>query len=491
MPPRILTDESTPNRQIRFAGNQIVVSFDEWVQLKDVYTQLIVSPPLPAGPEIKLKGKSVVIDLPDSLREETTYTLQFGNAIADLNEGNVLENFAFVFSTGERLDSATLGGLVIDAVTLKPAEGIWVMLYPFLEDSAVYVRKPEYISKTNKAGQWSIANIRPDAFRIVALKDLNLNYLFDQAAEWIGWLDDPVVTAGSATQLPDILISPREIPVRITEILHPGQGWLKLVMPGLQALPAMTFVPPIDDLTRVAEKDTLHLFYETARKYSGKVILGADTSQIRPPSDLPLTSRPLRISPLLGKLFPGLPVEILSDVPLATIDPGRVSLVLDTTGAFPFTLTRDTLNPRKMLLNASWKAPGTYALTLQKGAITDIWGRTSDSLGVRFNMPAFDAFGEMILLPDGLDTTRQYVIQIKSGETVIDRKILSGVRAARWRKKGLPPTKLTIEMIEDLNRNGRWDGGDYPTRRQPERRQIFTPDNLRAGWEVEVQLLWK
>jgi hypothetical protein len=106
-------------------------------------------------------------------------------------------------------------------------------------------------------------------------------------------------------------------------------------------------------------------------------------------------------------------------------------------------------------------------------------------------MPGYAAFGEMILMPEGLDSTRQYVVLIKSGDNILDRWIVDGVTTATWRRSGLPPAKLTLEIIEDANRNGRWDTGDYPARRPPERRQVFTPDNLRAGWEVEVKLLWK
>ncbi len=490
-PPRIISETSTPNRQTNFTGRQVTVTFDEWVQLKDVYTQLIVSPPMPAEPEVKLKGKSLVIDLPDSLREATTYTLQFGNAIADLNESNVLENFSFVFSTGPRLDSAGLGGTVIDAVTLKPADAAWVMLYPYGADSAVYTRKPDYISKTNKSGRWSIANIRPDSFLVMALKDANLNYLFDQESEWIGWLDSAVVTTTSTITAPDIMLSPRELPLRISDIQHPGQGWLKLVIPGILNDPAPAFLPPMTDAVSIVERDTLHVFYPHETNFTGNVVLGADTSRVRLASGDVFGPRPLRLVPQVGKLFPGSPLELLTDVPVASFDTSRMALVHDSLGTFPFTFTVDSLNPRKALVQANWRAPAGYRLELVRGAVTDMWGRTHDSLSVKINMPGYDAFGEMIIVPEGLDSTRQYVVLIKSGENVLDRWIVEGVKTATWRRSGLPPAKLTLEIIEDANRNGRWDTGDYPTRRPPERRQVFTPDNLRAGWDVEVKLLWK
>src|SRR5687767_2314198 len=100
VPPEIIAEASTPNQQVNFQEKEIVLLFNEWVVLKDVYNQLVISPPMPEEPEVKQKGKAVIIELPDSLRPATTYTINFGSAITDLNEGNVLENYVFVFSTG-------------------------------------------------------------------------------------------------------------------------------------------------------------------------------------------------------------------------------------------------------------------------------------------------------------------------------------------------------------------------------------------------------
>src|SRR5688500_1476411 len=128
-PPRIIEEESTPNKQTNFRENEIVMTFDEWVNLKDVYSQLVISPPMPDEPEIRQRGKAVIIELPDSLRENTTYTINFGDAITDLNEGNILDNHVFVFSTGSTLDSNRMNVIVMSAVDLKHVNKIWMMMY--------------------------------------------------------------------------------------------------------------------------------------------------------------------------------------------------------------------------------------------------------------------------------------------------------------------------------------------------------------------------
>jgi hypothetical protein len=191
-PPKIV--ESKPgNYSTNFSSKRIEITFDEFVQLKNIYNELIISPPLKERPENKLKGKSLVVDLNNELKENTTYTLNFGNAIADNNEGNVLANFEFVISTGDYVDSLSVTGKLVNAFNLKPEKDpVFIMLHENLKDSAPYFEIPSYIGKTNKDGTFAINNIKADTFRIFALKDANLNLLFD-ANEKIAFVDSSFV----------------------------------------------------------------------------------------------------------------------------------------------------------------------------------------------------------------------------------------------------------------------------------------------------------
>ncbi len=188
IPPKIV--ESKPgNYSTNFSSKKIEITFDEFIQLKNIYNELIISPPLKERPENKLKGKSLVVDLNNELKENTTYTLNFGNAIADNNEGNVLANFEFVISTGDYVDSLSVTGKLVNAFNLKPEEDpVFIMLYENLKDSAPYFEIPSYIGKTNKDGTFAVNNIKEDTFRIFALKDANSNLLFD-ANEKIAFID--------------------------------------------------------------------------------------------------------------------------------------------------------------------------------------------------------------------------------------------------------------------------------------------------------------
>ncbi len=188
-PPKIL--KSVPeNYSTKFSSKKIELTFDEFIQLKNINTELITSPPLEELPLTKLKGKSLLIDLNNELKDNTTYTLNFGNAIVDNNEGNPLPNFEFVFSTGDHVDSLSVTGTLVNSFNLQPYEDpVYIMLYDNLCDSAPYLEIPAFIGKTGKDGTFAINNIKSDTFKIFALKDNNSNLIFDQNSENIAFID--------------------------------------------------------------------------------------------------------------------------------------------------------------------------------------------------------------------------------------------------------------------------------------------------------------
>ncbi len=489
-PPSVIKEESTPNYQTLFEEKEITITFDEWITLKDIYTQLVISPLMPDEPEIKQKGKSILITLPDSLKEETTYTIHFGNAIADLNEGNALENFYFVFSTGSVLDSIQLSGKVIDAMSLKPSEGTWVMLYPPGEDSAVYKRKPEYLAKTNKEGKWSIGNIRSDSFNVVALKDENLNFLYDQEAELFGWLNETVYTNTPAANLPEIKLFPREKRISIREIIHGVPGWIKIVVDGPFPKLVPDMLPRIENSIAAWSGDTLHIWYSPTISYSGYALINNDSTQVRIPVGTSLQKSNAAITAVTGRLHPSATALFSLEVPVAGIDTSKIMLTHDTLGSIPFSIAKDSLDIRKLTVNAIWPQQTRSTITFLPGAVTDFWGRTHDTIRQSIVVNSLDQFGELTLNVSGLDSAGNYFLLIKSGEQLLDQIVIERLKSMQIKKPAMPPGKYTIEIIEDRNNNLRWDTGDYNARRQPEKKMIFTLDNLRAGWELESSLQW-
>ncbi len=191
-PPKI--EKSKPlNKTINYKGRKIEITFDEFINTQAISQELIVSPPLEERPEIRLRGKTLVVEWQEDLHDSTTYTFSFGESIKDLNEGNVLSNFEFVFSTGGYLDSLAVMGTVLQAFDLKPhKEKIFLMLHSNLNDSAPLLEVPKYVGKSDAKGNFLINNLSPDTYRLFALQDLNRNYKYDVPEEFIGFLDSAI-----------------------------------------------------------------------------------------------------------------------------------------------------------------------------------------------------------------------------------------------------------------------------------------------------------
>jgi hypothetical protein len=192
MPPRFVSATPAPNA-LNHRKNKIEILFDELIIVENPMERVIITPPQTELPVVKALGKKVVVEIKDSLRPNTTYTVDFTDAIADNNEKNVLENFSFAFSTGDIVDSLIVGGTLLNAENLEPMPGILIGLHENPADSA-FVSFPFFrTSKTNDKGQFQIRNVAPGSYRIYALNDLNRDYKFDQPGEEIAFYDSIIV----------------------------------------------------------------------------------------------------------------------------------------------------------------------------------------------------------------------------------------------------------------------------------------------------------
>lgn len=172
---------------------RIVLEFDEYIKLEKASEKVIISPPQIEMPEIKASGKRVIVELFDTLKPNTTYSIDFGDAIVDNNEGNPMGQFAFTFSTGEAIDSMELGGTILDASNLEPVKGMQVGIYADLSDTAFTTRPFDRVSRTDSRGRFSIKGIAPGTYRIYGLMDSDQNYTFNQKNEMIAFMDSVVV----------------------------------------------------------------------------------------------------------------------------------------------------------------------------------------------------------------------------------------------------------------------------------------------------------
>jgi hypothetical protein len=195
-PPKVVRCYPT-NFSPNFRGNQFSITFDEYVQIKQFNQEVLISPPVDTFPDYKIKKKTLIVRLKSHLKPNTTYTVNFGQSISDITEGNILNNFSYVFSTGKHVDSLSLRGQVVDAEDHKPQKDITVMLYKNNNDTIpfrllpLYV-KPYYVSKTNKNGKFLFAGLADTAYLLVALKDMDYSMTYNLSTEKIAFSDSLV-----------------------------------------------------------------------------------------------------------------------------------------------------------------------------------------------------------------------------------------------------------------------------------------------------------
>lgn len=177
--------------QVPTHKTQLKIEFDEYVQVKDPKS-LFLSPPLEKAPKFKMKGKSVVIYFENDLDSNRTYTMDLTNAIGDNNEGNMFPGFTLVFSTGDKIDSMMVTGIVQDCNSLKPLKGATVMMYKDHADSAIFLKRPDAAVKTDEWGFFSIRNIQDTLYRMYAIIDENNNNKYDAETEKVAFIDSLV-----------------------------------------------------------------------------------------------------------------------------------------------------------------------------------------------------------------------------------------------------------------------------------------------------------
>lgn len=195
-PPRIIG--ATPaDKGVNVRSKKVTIYFDEYITVDNPTEKVVVSPPQIEMPEIKGAGKKIVVELRDSLKSETTYTIDFSDAIADSNEGNSLGNYTYCFSTGDHIDTLEVGGCVLDARNLEPIKGILVGLYPATEEATAdtaFVTIPfQRVSRTDSRGRFVVKGVAPGTYRIYALQDMDNNYFLSQKSEMLAFSNDIIV----------------------------------------------------------------------------------------------------------------------------------------------------------------------------------------------------------------------------------------------------------------------------------------------------------
>ena len=497
--PQLDTLHSSPNEQTNFEIQDIELYFDEFIEVRDAFKNVVISPPLSKNPKISTRGKKLTIefDEDEQLKDDATYVINFGEAVRDFTEGNIVKNFRFVFSTGDYIDSLSISGNVVDVKTGKPVEDIFVMLYDNLADTVVRTERPFYFSSTDKDGNFRIENLRSDTFKIFALKDANLNYIYDQEQEMIAFQDD-FIFVGDTTEgsynLEAFVASPE---FKLKEKVVPNFGEIKLLF--TDNIDDLEYKASIDgiDFLRDMDKDSLLLYFDSPVDTSFNLIVYHpgfeyhDTVSVRKFKRSDFMNKQkfrLRSNSLIGnKLIPSDPLSFNFSHPVSDIDTDSISLVLDSM-VVDARIFKYSINPRSILVESDWIADSTYQIVFDGGSVTDIYQRRLDSTAQKFSIVDPDILSNIHVVYNDLDSSTNHVIMIKQGSSILKKEIVSKQSEGKVSFFKLLAKKYDLEVVKDDNQNGKWDPGNYDTKQQSESTFTKELEELRENWDLEVNL---
>ena len=518
-PPRILS-ASPANSTLNVNGDEFYIAFDEYVVLKDVENNILVSPPLKNKPEYRTKGKGVQVRLKDTLLENTTYLFQFKNAIADFNEGNLLPSLNYVFSTGSYIDSMTVGGRVTEALTHEPLEdavSVWLMSLSDGEifmttwgDSTASAPTIAYTTRCDKDGTFRFNHIRPGTYNIFAIKDENKNQQLDPG-EGVAFLPqhveaknskDSVVVGNKLLSAADIdtvqlfLFSPKNDKQRITSSNFVAAGKIRIT--SMLPMTDPTILSGDEEVTWHLNKsrDTLTLWTFRQKCDSIQLIVSdpsgiQDTMRLRwRPKKAGLNQLPqnnIRLNYSKLPFFDTL--AILFSTPLAALQSGDSIVTIMRLKDSSVTICSALLyyDFLKAAIPYNFIQGEKYAVSIAKGRLKDLYNQDIDSLRAVVEVSRADDYGnlKMQLVDSGNSVESPLTVQLldEKGKVLSER---STVVNDYVEFKNLKPAKYRIRAIVDDNGNGKWDTGDFAHRLQPERVLYFPKIlDIRANWDFD------
>ncbi|RKR81187.1 Ig-like domain-containing protein [Mucilaginibacter gracilis] len=494
-PPKLL--KATPANSTRnFNAKIIQLDFDEYFKLNSIYQEITISPDVAKAPEYSVRQKSLIIKLKDTLEKNTTYVINFGKAIADVNEGNVLKNFTYVFSTGSHIDSLTVSGVVVNPLSQTKEKDVTVMLIPLKLDSVYYrKKKPAIYATTDTAGNFKMSNLHTGDYKIYALKETNNNKIYDADDELIGFTkniihlnrDTANIRLQIFKQMPDKL---RPLERRID-----ADGKLFFTFNKGIPNPGVKIQDPDLDAQKIVEfgrnADTATIYLKTMKFDSIKVSFlnngkPLDTITLRRSQrDTYKRKISLEYNTPNDKLKPGADLMVKANYPIASIDKGRITLTEDSVevNETDFNLIPNETDSKKFIIKYKWRPNKTYSLAFNEGTFADIYGDKNSRLPKKFELDKPENYSKLILnvtVPD----TGHYVVQLLNTSDV---EIRSDVitKSEKLVYNNYYTTKYHIKVIYDTNHNGKWDTGSVKLKTQPENIWLSKKEvSLRANWDI-------
>ena len=537
-------------RGLNYKGSDVRFTFDEYVISTEVGEKLVVSPPMKKKPVILMKGKTLIIQFPENLRKETTYSLDFKDGVADNNEKNPIQALRFSFSTGSKFDSLRVAGYVKNARSQEPVEKALVLLHRQKEYTAFIDSLPNYIGTTNKEGFFMIDNVAPGSYRLYALMDADNSLTYNSKAELIAFDDsliipsakyvvrndtivkgsDTLVVTGHVDYLPKpqyLMMFEEEkfdqylnsykrnqankCDFYFAESLNdsfqinllkptPPKDWSfiekNLKRDSITVWVTDTLLSKRDSLKFELKYQVLDSMNQLVMKHDTLELIYAEQKTIktkRKKNEKPVAPTITlvdNINTSAHDIYQRIQLE--APEPLLSFDLDKVRLysVEDTAKTLiPIVVERDTNSIRKYYIEQHWKPNSNYLFRIDSAAARNIYGHPSKKVEKKFKIQKEDYYGKIYLTISGLNGAA--IVQLLSDDK--DEKILQKIQILGDGKIEFPylkPEKYKIRIILDSNKNGKWDTGFLAGNLQPEK-VVYFPKIIKVRSNFEYKESWK
>ena len=492
----VLTASFPKNFSTEFKGSTVKLTFNEFIKLKDLRKQLIISPPMKNEPLILpiTPSKIITIKINDTLQDNTTYSFNFGQSMADNNEGNPLNQFKYVFSTGKTIDSLAIGGKVKDAYLKDVESFVSVMLYDVdknYNDSIVYKQMPRYVTNTlDSLKSFRLENLKAGKYMLVAMKDYNTNNKFDPKKDKIGFYKQFISVPNDTLyelelfkeNLPFKAFKPTQTSGNRLYLGYEGTIKLKESRPTITLKNKGAIVPSI--ITQLPKKDSLQVWYRPIKTDSLSIAITQGkyqkdfTFKIKDQKKDTLSIKAVQSSVLNFRER----YALVSATPLTKIDKTKVNLFNKAKQSIPFTTEYDEFY-QTLYLDFKKEEDENYKLSFSKGALTDFYEKSNDSLSVKFSTRAFADYGNLVV---NLQNVKRFPVIVELTNSKGD-----AIATAYTDKNTslnfnlLDPAKYTLRAIYDDNKNSIYDPGNFLAKQYSEEVIYFSKEvDVRANWDV-------
>lgn len=533
--PPVVVETNPENFSRNVKGKTIHITFDEFVTLDNANKNVLISPPQKKSPTYRLSGKTLTIKFEEDLKPETTYSINFGSAIKDLHEGNVLKDYVFTFSTGDAIDTLSLVGKTISAETLKAGEDFFVMLYAdendtITLDSLPFSVMPNYVTKTNKEGNFMLTGLADKSYLLFALKDVNSNMIYDVPNEEIGFCGELVrpqyiprnqVITDSSAVLPKVDTIVYQLNTFVQEDSVQKVFKKELVEDGLLRfvfrypadnvnLSICEELPDSFNIMKVfsTRKDTVS-YYFTPVKDSLWINMSYDTINdtthysLKPRASVKPNRRRAKDEETVkrlevsnnakgGKLKPEQPLILSFKEPVVDVVMRDTMWFIDGKDTIfnDLRFTKYDEYGFKYKVEKKFEPEGKYKIIIPDSVFFGISGLTNDTTKLDITVPEISQYGNIYITVEVPENVPQAVVQLLSGDKILQSRIIRETQEIEF--EYLDAGKYKLKAILDTDSNGMWSPGNFMKKIQPEKIVFYKTElEVKANWDIDLDEPWK